>query len=44
MGLSLDPLKVSSLCHLREFFHAGVASGLLIRELNLHPDFCKAAL
>lgn len=29
------PLEVSSSIHLREFFHAIVRSGLLLRDLNL---------
>lgn len=45
MGLLLSqvPLKVPSSCHFREFFHASVIFGLLIRELNLYP-ICKAVL
>lgn len=35
--------KVSLSCCLREFSLATVASGLFISNLNLHPDFWKAA-
>lgn len=34
----------SSLCHWRGLFLVTVASDLLIRHLDLHPDFCNAAL
>lgn len=42
--LNLVPLKVSSSCCLEELFLATVASGFLIKDLNLNPDLCKAAL
>lgn len=43
--LGFVPPKVSSSCHLREFFLAIVAPGMLIiAHLNQHPAFCKAAL
>lgn len=42
--LSLDPLNVSSWCHVREFFLPTLASGLLISDRNLHPDSGKAVL
>lgn len=42
--LNLIPFKVSSLCHRREFFLAMLNPGLLIRDLDLYPDFYKVLL
>lgn len=33
-------LRVSCSCHVRESFYVTLASGLLIRDLALDPDFC----
>lgn len=40
--LNLVPLKVSSACGLEEFFFAALASGLLIRDPDLEPEFFTA--
>lgn len=42
--LSAVPLKVSSSCHLRDIFLTIVTSGLLIIDLDLYQDLCKADL
>lgn len=42
--MSEVPLNVSSSCNLREIFLSVTASLVLVRDLNVHQDFCKAAL
>lgn len=42
---SLVPLTVTSFYHLRDFFFVVVVTtGLFIRDLNLHVDFCMVCL
>lgn len=41
--LILVSFKRSSLCCFIEHLHSIATSGLFIRGINLHPDFCKAA-
>lgn len=43
-GMSKVPFNGSSSCHLREIFLSVTASLVLVRDLNVHQDFCKAAL
>lgn len=42
--MNLVLLTASTSCRLREIFLAAVSSGSLIKDLNLHADYCKAAL